>query len=109
MNKESLFGKTLDELKLLVREAGLPAYSAGQIAGWLYQKDISSIDEMTNLSKESRKILNQKYQLGLTEFKDVKVSNDGTKKYLSQQDRANLLRQHIFLKKTGIHCVCLPR
>jgi 23S rRNA (adenine2503-C2)-methyltransferase len=82
MNKESLFGKTLDELKVLVKETGLPAYSAGQIAGWLYQKNISSIDDMTNLSKESRKLLNQKYIIGLTDFKDVKISTDGTKKYL---------------------------
>jgi 23S rRNA (adenine2503-C2)-methyltransferase len=82
MNKESLFGKTLDELKIVVRELGIQPYAAGQIAGWLYKKNVASIDDMTNLSKDTRRLLAQKYILGITPFRDVKISGDGTKKYL---------------------------
>lgn len=80
--KEKLFGKTLDELQKLILELGLPKFTAKQIADWLYKKQISSINEMSNLSKKAREILNEKYEFGLTEHTKVQVSIDGTKKYL---------------------------
>ena len=79
---EALFGKTLDELTALAVELGLPRFTGKQLAEWLYQKDIRSIDEMTNLSKKNRDILNLKYELGLVEPTRVQESVDGTKKYL---------------------------
>lgn len=80
--KEILFGKTLEQLKELVIEQQLPGFTAKQIADWLYKKDISSFDEMTNLSKKTRTILQDKFEIGLTPHSSVSVSSDGTKKYL---------------------------
>lgn len=79
---EALFGKTLDELTALVVELGLPKFTGKQLAEWLYQKDIHSIDEMTNLSKKSRELLSQSYDFGLVDHIRVQESVDGTKKYL---------------------------
>ncbi len=79
---EALFGKTLDELTALAVEIGLPKFTGKQLAEWLYQKDIRSIDEMTNLSKKNRELLGQKYEVGLIESTKVQESIDGTKKYL---------------------------
>ena len=80
--KEKLFGKTLEELKLLVKELGLPTFTATQIADWLYRKDINSIKDMSNLSKKARGILEDKFEIGITEPIQVQESKDGTKKYL---------------------------
>ncbi len=80
--KETLFGKTLDELTKLTGKAGLPKFTAKQIANWLYKKDISSIEEMTNLSKKARKTLSSSYTIGLTQHVQVQTSVDGTRKYL---------------------------
>jgi len=82
MQKEKLYGKTLDELVAVSRRLDLPSYSARQIAEWLYKNEISSIDEMTNLSKKSREQLNEDYIFGLTPAESSTVSTDGTKKYL---------------------------
>ncbi len=82
MNKEPLFGKTLDELKRICADLKLPGFTAKQITDWLYKKSISSIDEMTNLSKKSREMLQEKYDLGLSRPHSVQESVDGTKKYL---------------------------
>ena len=79
---ESLFGKTLNELTALAIDLGLPKFTGKQMAEWLYQKDISSIEEMTNLSKKAREILNSKYEFGLVNSTKVQESVDGTKKYL---------------------------
>ncbi|MHC1703083.1 MAG: 23S rRNA (adenine(2503)-C(2))-methyltransferase RlmN [Tenuifilaceae bacterium] len=77
-----LYGLTLNQLSQLVKEEGLPAFTAKQIADWLYKKEISSISEMTNLSLKVRGQLSEKYEVGLTNYTKVDVSTDGTKKYL---------------------------
>lgn len=79
---EPLFGKTLDELTAISKELGLPAFTGKQLAEWIYQKEVNSIDEMTNLSKKAREELSSKYTLGMQEPIDVQESIDGTKKYL---------------------------
>jgi len=58
--KEILVGKTLDELKDAVKELGMPAFIAKQIADWLYKKSISSIDDMRNISVQNREKLKEK-------------------------------------------------
>lgn len=80
--KESLLGKTLAELEELVTESGLPKFIALQITDWLYKKNISSIDEMSNISKKTREFLSKKYEFGLVFPTKVQESIDGTKKYL---------------------------
>jgi len=80
--KDSLFGKTLNELTALAIELGLPKFTGKQMAEWLYQKDISKIEEMTNLSKKARELLGSNYEFGLIDSTKVQESVDGTKKYL---------------------------
>ncbi len=80
--KERLFGKTLPEIQSLVSEFGLPKFTAWQITDWLYKKPVSSIDEMTNLSKKTRQFLEEKFEFGLIGYTKVQESTDGTKKYL---------------------------
>ncbi|MFC0878021.1 23S rRNA (adenine(2503)-C(2))-methyltransferase RlmN [Saccharicrinis sp. FJH2] len=79
---DKLFGKTLDELKEIVAELGLLAYTARQISDWLYKKDIHDIDAMSNLAKRTRDILKTRFEFGLTPSHNVQESIDGTKKYL---------------------------
>jgi len=80
--KEPLYGKTLIQLTEIVLGLGLPRFSAGQIANWLYKNNISLVDEMTNLSKKARTLLNENYSVGLEGPINVQSSSDGTKKYL---------------------------
>ena len=82
MEKEILFGKTLDQLKQVVLELGLPAFTAKQLADWLYKKEVTSFEDMTNLSKNARNLLSEKYEVGLVAPSSVSISADGTKKYL---------------------------
>ena len=82
MTKEKLFGKTLAELSAMTTDAGLPAYTAKQIAGWLYKRGAPEINGMTDLSLKARSLLDQKYETGLTPPSSVTASTDGTRKYL---------------------------
>lgn len=80
--KKYLLGLTLDELKSLVGDLGMPGFVASQIADWLYKKKVGSIDEMTNLSKANRALLSQNYEVGVEPPVSCMESADGTKKYL---------------------------
>jgi len=82
MQKEKLYGKTLNELIAVTKRIGLPGFAARQIADWLYKKEIQSIDEMTNLSKKTRELLSVDYEIGLSAPMSASESVDGTKKYL---------------------------
>lgn len=104
--KEPLFGKTLPELQDLVKGLELPAYTARQIAEWLYKKEITSIDDMSNLSKKARALLDEHYDFGLTPPGSVSVSTDGTKKYLFPvRDRRFIESAYIPDKERSTLCV----
>lgn len=81
-DKQSLLGMTLNELKEAVRELGMPAFTGGQIARWLYVQHAHSIEEMTNLSKNNRARLAERYRIGCADPIDAQHSDDGTIKYL---------------------------
>ena len=81
-DKKVLLGLTTAELKRVAQELGMPAFTGGQIAKWLYEKNVRSIDEMTNLSKRNRELLAEHYCVGAMEPIDCQSSVDGTIKYL---------------------------
>lgn len=80
--KAPLLGKTLDELTQIVLDLGMPKFTAGQIASWLYGRKVASIDEMTNLSVKNRERLKECYEVGATVPVHEMRSVDGTVKYL---------------------------
>ena len=80
--KKTLLGLTLDELKTVAKDLGMPAFTGGQMAKWLYVQKVTSIDEMTNISKANREKLKEAYTIGCLPPADCQRSIDGTIKYL---------------------------
>ena len=70
------------DLKALFASLGMPAFTAKQVAQWLYVKHVKSIDEMTNLSKQNRELLSEHFEVGAMAPIDCQRSKDGTIKYL---------------------------
>ena len=73
---------TLNELENLMTELKATKFRAKQIHNWIYTKSVSSIDDMTNLSKDFREQLKGIAQVTDTKIKVKQVSKDGTIKYL---------------------------
>lgn len=83
MSKVDIKSMTKDELRLALHEIGLPKFRADQIFSWLHQKGVSSFDEMTNISKDLRATLEEKFVIRSCEIEMKRVSKeDGTVKYL---------------------------
>jgi 23S rRNA (adenine2503-C2)-methyltransferase len=80
--KKSLLGMTLSDLEQVVSSLGMPGFTSKQIAKWLYENHVRSIDKMTNLSKANREKLASDYCIGDTPPAECQKSKDGTIKYL---------------------------
>lgn len=72
----------ISQIPQLVAELGLPKFRAKQLTGWLYQKYVSSYDEMTNLPKAMRTQLEERSPLVKPMVVDRQISRDGTRKYV---------------------------
>ncbi len=108
MSKEILLGKTLTELKEVVKELGFPAFTAKQLADWMYKKRIHSFDLMSNISIKNREKLSEQYDLGVQQPTRVAQSSDGTKKYLFQIGEDNFIESvYIPEKKRATLCVSI--
>lgn len=91
MNKQPLLGMTLSELQDITRNLGMPKFTAKQIATWIYDKRIDSINEMTNLSLKQREKLNEEYEIGASAPIEAMRSADGTIKYLFRTPDNNFI------------------
>ena len=80
--KKQLLGLSLDELREVARQLGMPAFTGSQIAKWIYEQHVGSIDQMTNLSKQNRQRLAEDYEIGTAAPINAQHSVDGTIKYL---------------------------
>lgn len=69
---------TKDELKVVMQNLGEPAFRAGQIYQWLWQKGVTSFDDMSNLSKSLREKLQNSHVIRGIVTDKVQVSEDGT-------------------------------
>jgi len=106
--KKALLGMTLSELKSVVKELGMPQFTASQIAQWLYQKGAASIDEMTNISKANRQRLSERYQVGLMAPIDSQHSKDGTVKYLFPVGTVDCSSAAVYNNNRFVETVFIP-
>jgi 23S rRNA (adenine2503-C2)-methyltransferase len=79
----SIIGMNLEELEKLVIELGLEKFRAKQIFKWVYSKSCRNWSEMSDLSKNSREILEKSnIKVGSLDLLDRQISQDGTQKFL---------------------------
>ena len=69
----TLSGLKLQEIENLMEQLNATKFRAKQIHNWIYSKSVSSIDEMTNLSKDFRCELNKVARVTDTKIKTKQV------------------------------------
>ena len=79
---ENILDYTREELVQWLENKGSRSFRAGQIFKWLYLKQAQSFDEMTDLGKELRSLLEENFYLDRLELEDKQVSSDTTEKFL---------------------------
>lgn len=106
--KEPLIGKSLDELRALVKEQGEPSFRAEQLHQWLYVKCVRLFDEMTNLKKTFRDKLAERFQIGSLIIDQKEASQDGTVKYLFRLPDGKVVESVLmYFEERGTYAMCL--
>ena len=83
MVKKDIKSMTLAEIEFEMKALGQPKFRAAQIFDWLQKRCVTTFDEMTNLSKELRSLLDDGYYIANCEIEDRFDSKlDETVKYL---------------------------
>jgi len=84
--KLNIVGLTRDQLAAALAEAGTPEKQirmrVNQVWQWVYNWGVRDFAAMTNLSKEFRALLDQRFEIALPEMVSRSESLDGTRKYL---------------------------
>ncbi|WP_296079136.1 23S rRNA (adenine(2503)-C(2))-methyltransferase RlmN [uncultured Eubacterium sp.] len=98
---------TFDELNSEITSIGLPKFRTGQIYSWLHEKGVDSFDEMSNLSKDLRQKLSEKYFIPSVKIEDKYVSKiDDTVKYLFKLYDGEYVEAVIMKYKYG-YTICI--
>lgn len=106
MNKQSIYGLTIDELTEWMLEHGQKKYRAQQVWEWVYRKRITSFDQMHNVNNDCIALLEENFSLNTLDLQIKQVSKDGTVKFLFKLEDGNLIETVLMPQKYGLS-VCV--
>lgn len=78
--KQDIRNLSKPDLKIFFEENGEKGFRANQVYDWLWKKNVSSFDEMTNISLPLRAFLDKNFFINKLKVADKQVSNDRTVK-----------------------------
>lgn len=120
--KQDIKNLTIDELQDYLLKLGEPKFRAKQIFIWLHQKGVTSFDDMTNISKQTKLKLQENFFINNIKILEKLVSkDDGTIKYLfrlndnveddteknSEKNKGSYIIESVFMKYSYGNAVCV--
>ncbi len=94
------------EMKAWVMVQGLPVFTASQMLDWIYHKNVRSFEQMTNLSKATRALLNERATIYHVEPIRTVHSEDGTIKYLFPTRKGDTV-EAVFIPENDRATLCV--
>jgi 23S rRNA (adenine2503-C2)-methyltransferase len=85
---------------------GMRSFRAAQIFRWIYLRQADRFDEMTDLSKEIRSLLNSHFTIRRLDIERVQTSTDGTRKFLFRLWDGNHI-ESVLLPEKGHYTLCI--
>ena len=87
--RTNIYGLTLEQLEELMVQENQNKYRAKQLFSWIYEKNVTDFDLMSDISKKFIAILKEKYCLIKPTIFTKQVSSDGTIKLLLEMEKIN--------------------
>jgi 23S rRNA (adenine2503-C2)-methyltransferase len=113
MTKADLKSLFHEELTAKLAKWNEPAYRADQILQWVYQKQVESFDQMTNLSAPLRQRLSEQFELNAVQALRTRNATDTTEKFLFQLHDHSLIETVLIPATPGLttssdrHTICV--
>lgn len=98
---KSLYDMNYDQMQEFALEQGWKKFRGHQIFQWLYRNRVTDIDEMSNLSKETRDRLKAEFVISPLQLRDKQVAKDGTTKFLFALEDGALIESVLMLFDYG--------
>ena len=98
---ENIYNYSLEQLTNYFASINQKPFRAKQVFSWLYQKEASSFDEMSNLSKELREQLKEHFTFDILKIVEKQESKDGTIKYLFEMLDGSLIETVLMIHDYG--------
>lgn len=98
---KSIYDLNLEDLQNYLVSIGLKPFRAKQIMKWLYEKRVDSFEQMTDISKDLQKKLNEDFVIDSIAIKDKQVSKDGTEKFLFEMADGSLVESVMMIFEYG--------
>lgn len=106
MEKQSIFGLTKEQLIEWFIEHGERKFRATQVWEWLYIKRVTAFSDMTNISNEWIKLLEENFVINPLRQVIVQEAKDGTVKYLFELPDKNMIETVLMRQEYGMS-VCV--
>ncbi len=91
VEKKNIYDYSREKLELQLLAIGEKKFRATQIFEAIYKNNLYDFETITTLSKDSRKELAKYFEFSNLMTKDIKVSEDGTTKFLFELNDKNLI------------------
>jgi len=105
-NKLNIKDMEFQQLEAALVSLSEEPYRAKQIWDWLYVKRVTNINLMSNLPKELRQRLQDRYYISGLELADQKISRDGSQKFSFRLDDGYTI-ETVWIKMVGHGTLCL--
>lgn len=88
--RSDLMGLMREDIAALLETAGLDRKQAKlrskQLFHWIYHRGVTDFDSMTDIAKQMRPWLEERFVIGRPQVVEAQVSSDGTRKWLLRTD-----------------------
>lgn len=106
MNKQSIYGLTIEQLAAWLTEHGEKKSRAQKVWDYLYRKRVTAFSEMTDVNQVCLQLLSDHFEIQTLQEHIKQESADGTIKFLFKLQDGNLIETVLMRQKYGLS-VCV--
>jgi len=104
--KTDLKNLTQDQLVSFVESLGQPAFRGRQLLAWIYKPEITQFEQMTDLAKKFRKVLEEQAVISRFTAAVVEISEDGSVKFGFRLDDGNII-ESVLIPEEDRNTLCV--
>ena len=104
--KDNIKQYSLSRTKEIMLGLGLDRYRGEQVFKWIWQKNVRDFSDMTNLSRDLRRSLDDKFSIAGLEIADVRQEVSVVKKYLLRLKDGQCI-ESVFIREGKRRTICV--
>jgi len=106
VSRINLFGLDRPRLRALFAEMGEAPFRADQIMQWIYRRGVDDFDAMTNVGRDLKARLKERFIIRTPELVAEQKSQDGTRKWVLRLDGGNAI-ETVYIPEANRGTLCI--